>query len=433
MISPVSPAIYGETVIFDPVANAFLNGDFTLAYDSTTDEETWVKLPDSSILTIDGNFDSQRFIPSGGVGEWIPDAQVIVQGNPLQLYDAPLGEMGPGLLLPSGRAFFLGGTGHTAVYTPSGSSSPGSWANGVDIPNGKVIQDGSAAMLVNGRILCTVGTAGYVTNPTGTNSISIYPAPMWFYEYDPVANSFATNVASPGSPNVPGSTDNTQPYNSRMLVLPDGNVLFSDGGATVYIYQPDASLPALIAGKPGISSITANSDGSYHLTGTKLNGISQGASYGDDAQMDSNYPLVRLADGSGNVYYARTYNWSSTGVMTGDTPVTTEFALPTIALDNPGTYSLVVVANGIASDPISFTVPTSTWVDFNYSGAQNGSYSFPFSTLAQGVSAVLSGGTINIKGPGIDANNGPAVSHETMTISNAMTIRAIAGPATIGH
>ena len=50
------------------------------------------------------------------------------------------------------------------------------------------------------------------------------------------------------------------------------------------------------AGKPVITSMSTNADGSYHLTGTGFNGISEGASYGDDAQMDSNYPLVRFED-----------------------------------------------------------------------------------------------------------------------------------------
>jgi hypothetical protein len=90
------------------------------------------------------------------------------------------------------------------------------------------------------------------------------------------------------------------------------------------------------------------------LTGTLLNGISEGAAYGDDAQMNSNYPLVRLTNSAGNVYYERTYNWSSTGVMTGNKLVTTEFtnsaALP------PGIYSLVVVANGFSSAPFSFVI-----------------------------------------------------------------------------
>ncbi len=74
--------------------------------------------------------------------------------------------------------------------------------------------------------------------------------------------------------------------------------------------------------------------------------------------MDSNYPLVRLTDASGNVYYARTYNWSSTSVMTGGRPVSTEFTLPAAVNQGGGaTYSLVVVANGISSDPMLFPAP----------------------------------------------------------------------------
>jgi hypothetical protein len=60
-----------------------------------------------------------------------------------------------------------------------------------------------------------------------------------------------------------------------------------------------------------------------------------------------------MTDESSNVYYARTFNWSSTGVMTGTNIVTTDFVVPE-SLSN-GTYSLVVVANGIASAPVSFT------------------------------------------------------------------------------
>jgi hypothetical protein len=64
---------------------------------------------------------------------------------------------------------------------------------------------------------------------------------------------------------------------------------------------------------------------------------------------------VRLTDSSNNVYYARTYNWSSTSVMAANRLVSTEFVLP----DHlpPGSYSLVAVANGIASDPLTFHVP----------------------------------------------------------------------------
>ena len=135
--------------------------------------------------------------------------------------------------------------------------------------------------------------------------------------------------------------------------MPDGTVIWNYGNPQLYCYTPDGS--PLAAGKPVISKIIGNADGSYHLTGCGLNGISAGAAYGDDAQMGSNYPLVRMTNSVGNVYYARTYNWSSTGVMTSNNVVTTEFALP--ANLAAGTYSLVAVANGIASDPVLFTIP----------------------------------------------------------------------------
>src|SRR4029077_3213469 len=102
---------------------------------------------------------------------------------------------------------------------------------------------------------------------------------------------------------------------------------------------------------PTITSVTQNLDGSWHLVGTGLNGISEGATYGDDLQMNSNYPLVRLTLGP-TVRYARTHDWSGTSVMTGAATVSTEFDADTVP---SGTYSLVVVANGIASDPVPFT------------------------------------------------------------------------------
>ena len=156
--------------------------------------------------------------------------------------------------------------------------------------------------------------------------------------------------------------------------------------------------------------------------GTQLNGLSEGAAFGDDSQMDSNFPIVRLTDASGNVFYARTFNWSSTGVMTGNQTVSTEFRVSEFL--PPGSYSLAVVANGISSDSVSFSGPI--YVNFNYTGLlQFGTYVFPFATLAQGVGAVPVGGTIVLEGPGTSA--------ETMKLSKAMRLTAIAGASTIGR
>ena len=144
--------------------------------------------------------------------------------------------------------------------------------------------------------------------------------------------------------------------------------------------------------------------------------------------MDSNYPIVRFTDGSGNVYYGRTYNWSRTSVQTGGAVVTTECAVPASVFDFPNNFSLQVIANGIASNPVTFYSPV--WVDFNYIGFQNGWYVFPWETLPSGVSAVAIGGTI-----AINASTQPSVGHETVpyTISTPMTIISVYGPSTISH
>jgi hypothetical protein len=211
-----------------------------------------------------------------------------------------------------------------------------------------------------------------------------------------------------------------------MLPLPDGNVLFSDAGfssagSRLFLYQPDCC--PVPAGKPVINSITVNGDGSFHLVGTRLNGMSQGAAFGDDSQMDSNYPLVRVTDAGGNVYYLPTYNWSSTGVQTGSKPVSTEFFTPS-TLPPAIAYSLVVVATGISSDPVTFYGPV--WVDFNsVNPTQSGSFDAPYHTLSQAVNAVPSTGSIIFKTSG--SNPSP------ITICKAVTLSSRGGAVTIGQ
>lgn len=72
---------------------------------------------------------------------------------------------------------------------------------------------------------------------------------------------------------------------------------------------------------------------------------------------------------------------------------------------------------------VGYTGPI--FVNFNYSGTQTGSYYQPYNTIAGGVSAVSTGGTIFIE----DAGS----SSETPTITKALTITASDGAATIGN
>jgi hypothetical protein len=339
LIMPVAPHVFGVPLLYDPATNTWSEAGKLKHNISNQVEATWVKLPDHSILTIDPfSTKGQRYFED--TNSWLNDGPV-----PVMVYDSFVGEMGGALLLPTGNAIFFGASGHNVLYTPSGSTALGVWTPAPDFPNGQGTPDAPCAMLVTGNVLCAVSK----TPSAG----SLFPAPTSFYEYDPVANSF-TQVNGPT-----GLTDNTSTFPTAMLALPDGKVLYSHMNSDLYVYDPGAPIAA---GKPSITNVTQNLDGSWHLEGLQLNGISQGASYGDDLQMNSNYPIVRLTSGS-SVYYLRSHDWSSTGVMTGSTPVSTEFDVPPTVPE--GSYALEVVANGIASDPVTFnyTVPVvGTWV-----------------------------------------------------------------------
>jgi len=319
------PFIY--TKIYDPIANTWSAGPNTIG---NSDEASWVKLPDNSILFVDIlSRNSERYIPS--LNKWIVDDTL-----PVSLYDPYGEESGPAFLLPDGRAYFTGALPNTAYYTPSGDTSKGKWSAGPTIPNNLGTPDGSGAMMVNGKILQV-----FSATPT---SAKHFPRPSVFYEFDYLTNTFTQVKAPDGTDTLHGRSADV-----NMLDLPDGTVLYSNQcSSQCYIYTPDGT--PLAAGKPTISKITQNSC-TFTITGTNFNGISEGANFGDDWQMSTNRPIIRLQSDS-NVYYARTSNWNRTGVQTGSLPDTAEFTLPSNL--PTGGYSLVVTANGIASDTVHF-------------------------------------------------------------------------------
>lgn len=58
--------------------------------------------------------------------------------------------------------------------------------------------------------------------------------------------------------------------------------------------------------------------------------------------------LVSLTDKAGHVFYARTTNWSSTGVATGTFKETVDFTVPA-SLTAPGVYKVTVTGAGTQS------------------------------------------------------------------------------------
>jgi hypothetical protein len=179
---------------------------------------------------------------------------------------------------------------------------------------------------------------------------------MYFFEFDPATASFAL-IADP-----PLNPSNFPPFEARLLLLPNGDVLFSNGTGDISVYEPGGgSDPAwrptvtVIQDSSGNPVNTLAASGFYTLFGRQLNGLSQAVSYGDDAQMATNYPLIRIHNNaSKHVIYCRTQNHSSMGVATGSVVQSTDFLVPSgIGL---GASELRVIANGIASQPVVVTI-----------------------------------------------------------------------------
>jgi hypothetical protein len=294
------------------------------------DEEGWTLLPNGKVLTVDTNnsdvTNSEIYDPA--TGSWTSAGSTIVQ-----LDDTKSHEIGPSILRPDGTVLWTGATGHNAVYDTITST----WSAAPDFPivGGRQldIADGPAALLPSGNVLLMA-------------SPGVYGMGAHFYEWD--GFTFAE---------VPGTPDSAHDssYFGNMLVLPTGQILFTDTTLDVELYSSTGSPDPSWA--PAITKVATQLTRAktYVVKGTQFNGLSQGAAYGDDVQAASNYPVVRITNAAtGHVFYCFTYKPSSMGVATGSLIVSAHFTVPAKA--ERGASQLEVVTNGIASAPVSVTV-----------------------------------------------------------------------------
>ena len=242
----------------------------------------------------------------------------------------PPGEIGPALLLPDGRVFATGAAAsgtvaHTVLYTPNATpAGAGSFTAGPDFGSGDDADDSSGALLPSGHVLIAAASGR-------------------FYEFDGAATMAVSGTLT-------NNGGNTLYF---LLPLPNGEVLVTGGVTQVFVGAgaPDPAWAPMITSVPAMLTRGA----SYSISGTQFNGLSQAAAVGDELDAATNYPLVRITNAaSGHVVYARTHDHSSMGVATGSTIVSTHFDVPPGAETGPS--SLEVVANGIASAPVSVTV-----------------------------------------------------------------------------
>ncbi len=319
---------------------ALLNAS-TLTWTSTgsgkfdeNDEEGWTLLPGGKVLTVDayvnlggGNgTNSETYNPN--TGSWSTAGSTIVQ-----LWDSHGSfEVGPAVLRPDGTVFATGangaGAGHTSIY----NVNTGTWTPGPDFPNGLDIADGPAALLPDGNVLM-------MTSP------GIFENGSVFFEWD---GSHLNQVA--GVPNSPVDSS----WYGHMLLLPTGQVLFTDYSNDVEIYTPTGNPWPNLQPTALLTAAVLPRGASFVLFGSRFNGASQGGAYGDDYQDATNYPIVRITNRStGHVFYCRTHNHSTMAVGYPG-PTYTHVDIPT-NMESGASY-LEVVVNGIASQRYSLGI-----------------------------------------------------------------------------
>ncbi|MFZ1130745.1 MAG: choice-of-anchor D domain-containing protein [Terriglobales bacterium] len=418
------------------------------------DEQGYTLLPNGNVLTVDifnsgvGYNSAEQY--DAGSGAWSS------AGNTgTRLYDICGSiEIGPAPLRPDGTVVQFGGyacgfddTYPSATPDPTGiyDSTTGTWSAGPDVPvvDGLFfsIPDGPAAVLPNGNILFAASPwAGFANEP-----------PTHFFEFT-TANTINQVADAPDGVSEFGISSEF-----NFLVLPNGQILVDVGADPQLFYtptgSPDPSWAPVISTSP--SSVYPGT--TYTITGTQLNGLTQGAYFGDDVQAATNYPIVQITNSAtGHVFYGRTFNISNRSVAPG-VSVSTDFTVPANIEWGPST--LVVIANGIPSTPVpvgiavptvgvssslnpsvygqavSFTAtvtgasPTGS-VQFNIDGGAFGSpatlasgtaTSGTTSTLSPGahtVTAVYSGDTNNAQGTG-SLNGGQVVNQSSVNVTVA--------------
>jgi len=294
------------------------------------DEDGWTMLPNGDMLSVPTSNGGQ---PVAEVYNFATDTWS-VSGSTVNMLPAD-GEMGPEILKPDGVFIAFGASGNVALYDTVSSV----WSAGTPMPlidgNRCHTTDAPTAVLPNGNVLFACATG-----PGFGNSGA------FFFETD----GFTYKPITP-------ALSNDFPYQYSMLVLPTGEIFMTNPSS---IYTPSAAQKQYQdAWRPVIASIQKTTlcaaDTNIKISGTLFNGMTTGAAYGDDVQAATNYPLVRITNmASLHVFYCRTHDHSSMAVQDKTSTVSTYFDVNRNI--EVGASTLVVVTNGIPSQPITVTI-----------------------------------------------------------------------------
>jgi hypothetical protein len=295
---------------------------------------------------------------------WFPAGNTtttLVSQNPLQ-------EVGPGVGIGSNMVVWFGSVNAIQLYNPA--TNPNPWTNQTNWPlvggQTQSVADGPASLLPNGNIL--------VQTSNGFN------APSAFWEFNssiltPQNTGPAAPIATVNQPQCPAgagaNTTNVAAFQGRMLLLPTGQVLWDAGEGvnctSIYTTTTAGNPNPVMRPPPHILSISnttlTRGTNNYTITGSMFRGVSQGASYGDDAQSATNFPLVMITNNaSGNRCFGRTHDWAILTSLQFDVPPAATPAAGWALVENAcdtaggGASTLVVIVNSLQSNGIPITV-----------------------------------------------------------------------------
>src|SRR4029077_16359746 len=235
--------------------------------------------------------------------------------------------------------------GHTAILDlcfggPRAATLSGPWTAGSDFPDNTGAGDAFANLLPNGNVFVQANPPGF-TNDRLARAQTRYER-IQAHAGGPVA-------AAAAAPASPAASAACPPANTWSFYEFNGAKLISEPVAAFCNFQPSTLLlPAgevmingqevykttgtfLNAGRPTITKAPSGvaAGGSYEIFGTQFNGLSQANAFGDEFQVSTNYPLVRITNSkTGIVTYATTHDFSSMGVATGARIVSARFDVP---------------------------------------------------------------------------------------------------------
>jgi hypothetical protein len=323
-----------------------------------------LRLQDGRALVIGANQHTALYNTTANSWSAGPDIHGVLSNPFGKLEHADFGaDDAPAALMPNGHVLIAADAGPNPI-THNGDATTGSAiitgihsTAGLQVSWSVAQADGNSDVIPPGAVITSIDSRDQIhisANATASaEKISlvfggVFSSPTELFDFDPQEGTISPVSPPLNDPNLPTFAA----FVTRMLVLPNGQVLFNDGlGNRLYAYTPAGSTnPAYL---PVIEKVESGEDGVFTLTGKQLNGPSDASAYGDDSQSNENFPVIRLQNSSGLVFYCRSKDWTSTSV--GSIPhESVKFTLnPAVT---PGAYQLVVSAGGVSSSPVALHI-----------------------------------------------------------------------------